>query len=256
MQELIPRKIHYCWFGRAKHPALFEQCFLSWKNFSPGFELVEWNESNCDIHECRYVEDAYKLEKWAFVSDYFRMKILYEQGGIYLDCDMELTADIISLLDNRVFFAFEKNMIGGSIIGTIAGLPLFQEILESYKKSSFVTTPSAPPTIVERLTDVLIRRYGLQDVFSEQNLQDGIRIYPSDILMINLHNGRNIAFHHYAGSWTSGFNRNKFLLELSYYSHITSAPLKFRIYESFKRFLQFRYHFIYRLIKKITAAFR
>ena len=88
--EMIPKKIHYCWFGENKKNKLVLKCIESWKHFFPDFEIIEWNESNTDLHENRYVECAYQLKKWAFVSDYVRMKVLYENGGIYFDTDVEV----------------------------------------------------------------------------------------------------------------------------------------------------------------------
>ena len=87
---MIPKKIHYCWFGGNKKSKLILECIKSWKRYFPDYEIIEWNEGNFDIHQCDYVEQAYKQKKWAYVSDYARMKILDLYGGIYFDTDVEV----------------------------------------------------------------------------------------------------------------------------------------------------------------------
>ena len=88
---MIPKIIHYCWFGKKTKPEKIEELILSWKKILPDYQIIEWNENNCDISiSPEYVKTAYELKKWAFVSDYFRLKALYEFGGIYLDTDVEI----------------------------------------------------------------------------------------------------------------------------------------------------------------------
>ena len=86
---MIPKKIHYCWFGGQPLNKLGQKCLESWKKHFPDYEIIEWNESNFDINCCDYVREAYEAKRWAFVSDYARFKILYEHGGIYFDTDQE-----------------------------------------------------------------------------------------------------------------------------------------------------------------------
>ena len=88
---MIPKTLHYCWFGRNPKPELAVKCIDSWKRFCPDYEIVEWNEDNFDIDACPlYVRQAYAAKKWAFVTDYVRLKLIYEHGGIYMDTDVEL----------------------------------------------------------------------------------------------------------------------------------------------------------------------
>ena len=84
---MIPKIIHYCWFGGSTKPKLVKDCILSWKIFFPNYEIIEWNEKNSDLNE-PFVKAAYNLKKWAFVSDYVRLTKVYEYGGLYLDTDM------------------------------------------------------------------------------------------------------------------------------------------------------------------------
>ena len=87
--NVIPKKIHYCWFGHIPLPDLALKCIASWKKYLPDYEIIEWNESNYDINVCDYVREAYKAKKWAFVSDYARFDILYRFGGLYFDTDVD-----------------------------------------------------------------------------------------------------------------------------------------------------------------------
>ena len=96
MQRQIPKVIHYCWFGGNPLPELAIKCIASWKNHLPDYEIKEWNESNFDVYRIVYTTEAYRLKKYAFVSDYARFWILYNYGGIYFDTDVE----VIQSMDN------------------------------------------------------------------------------------------------------------------------------------------------------------
>lgn len=250
MSYLIPPKIHCCWFGFSERSPILESCHDSWRRFAPEFSLIEWNESNCDIHECAYVEEAYAAKAWAFVSDYFRLKILWEQGGIYLDCDMELMTDINSLLSNHLFLEFEKNMVATGIIGSVQQHPFLEELLTEYRQDHFPIGCKNPKTIGERITDHLITNYGLRNFFQEQTLITGIHLYPTAVLLLDFRDGKNIAKHHYEGSWKNESIHDAFIQELFWYQNMASAPLRYRIYEALKRFLQIRMHPLYRLLRE------
>ena len=86
---MIPKKIHYCWFGNSERPKVIQDIMKSWNKLQ-GFEIIEWNETNIDLKEHPYLEKSYNEGKYAFVSDYVRLKVLYEEGGIYLDTDVEV----------------------------------------------------------------------------------------------------------------------------------------------------------------------
>ena len=86
----IPKVLHYCWFGGAPKPKNIQNCIRSWKKYCPDYAIIEWNEQNFDVSQSLYTRQAYDARRWAFVADYARLKILYEQGGIYMDTDVEL----------------------------------------------------------------------------------------------------------------------------------------------------------------------
>ena len=99
---MIPKIIHYCWFGGKELPELAKYCLASWEKYCPDYEIIRWDESNFDLNENSYVKEAYEHKKWAFITDYVRLKALYEIGGIYMDTDVELVVQIISN-DNNSF---------------------------------------------------------------------------------------------------------------------------------------------------------
>lgn len=110
----IPKVIHYCWFGHDPKPKLAEKCIKSWKKKCPDYKIIEWNEENFDISACPlYVRQAYEAKKWAFVTDYVRLKVVYEHGGIYLDTDVELKKNLDFLLNHKAYFGFEEGRLPG-----------------------------------------------------------------------------------------------------------------------------------------------
>ena len=104
---MIPRIIHYCWFGGNQLPELAQKCIESWKKYFPDYEIKEWNESNFDLNCCDYVKEAYTAKKWAFVSDYARFWILYNYGGLYFDTDVEVIRDMSEIVNRGAFMGCE-----------------------------------------------------------------------------------------------------------------------------------------------------
>lgn len=105
---MIPKVIHYCWFGRNELPEKAKQCIESWKKFCPDCEIREWNEQNFDLNCCDYVREAYQAKKWAFVSDYARFQILYNYGGMYFDTDVEVIRSLDDLQNKGPYIGFEE----------------------------------------------------------------------------------------------------------------------------------------------------
>ena len=105
---MIPKKIHYCWFGQSEKPKLAQKCIESWKQFCPDYEIIEWNENNFDLDYNKYTRYCYNHKKWAFLSDYVRLVVVAEYGGIYFDTDVELLKKPDELLGYEAFFGFEN----------------------------------------------------------------------------------------------------------------------------------------------------
>ena len=91
---MIPKVIHYCWFGKGEKPKLAKKCIASWKKYCPDYDIIEWNEDNFDINCCPYVKEAYESRRFAFVTDYVRLYVMFTQGGIYMDTDVEVTRNL------------------------------------------------------------------------------------------------------------------------------------------------------------------
>lgn len=217
---MIPKIIHYCWFGRGKQPQLAEKCILSWRKYLPDYEIKEWNEDNFDVNIIPYTKEAYQCKKYAFVSDYARFWILYHYGGIYFDTDVEVIKPMEDIIAKGGFMGFENNgatttgVAPGLGLGVNPGHGLYKEIMDHYEKEHFVNTDGSLnfETVVERVTDILLN-HGLkrQNVLQ---IVDGVRIYPYDYFCpVQITDGKiritenTYTIHHYAASWTSPTHR-------------------------------------------------
>jgi len=110
---MIPKIIHYCWFGRNPLPASAQKCIDSWKKYFPDYEIKEWNEDNFDVNRIPYSRDAYAAKKFAFVSDYARFWILYYMGGVYFDIDVEVIHPMDDLIEKGPYMGWEKPDMSG-----------------------------------------------------------------------------------------------------------------------------------------------
>ena len=131
---MIPKKIHYCWFGRGEKPKLAKNCIASWKKYCPDYEIIEWNEDNFDVNMNPYTKMCYEQKKYAFLTDYIRLVVIAEYGGIYLDTDVELVRNIDKLLENRAYFGFEtqRYINTGLGFGAEAGNRIVLDMLQEY----------------------------------------------------------------------------------------------------------------------------
>lgn len=165
---MIPKIIHYCWFGGNPLPKLAKKCIKSWKKYCKDYEIIEWNENNFDIDSAPlYVRQAYEAKKWAFVTDYVRLKVVYENGGIYLDTDVELLKSLDDLLNNEAYFGFEdeKHVATGLGFGAVKGFSLLKEMMEDYEEIPFVKEDGTFDTMPcpKRNTVVLVKNGLIQD---------------------------------------------------------------------------------------------
>ncbi len=217
---MIPKVIHYCWFGGQPKPRLAKKCFKSWKKYCAEYEIIEWNEDNFDISACPlYVRQAYEQKKWAFVTDYVRLKIVYDYGGIYLDTDVELLKPLDDLLCHNAYFGFE----GGEYIntglgfGAEKGTSILNEIMDDYHEIPYVKADgtSDDTTCPKRNTEVFLRR-GLQRDDSQQTLEGGICILPTEYLCPKDWKSGTIkvtaetySIHHASASWYTSEMKKK-----------------------------------------------
>lgn len=217
---MIPKIIHYCWFGGNPKPPMFYGCFKSWKKYCPDFKIVEWNESNYDISSAPlYVQQAYEAGKWAFVTDYVRLQVIYENGGIYLDTDVELVKKPDLLLNNRAYFGFE----GTEYINTGLGFgaekesPILSEIMIDYDGITFVQeNGNYDVTPCPQRNTAVFLRHGLIQDGSKQRLDDGTLILSAEYLCsldnatrILRKTSNTISIHHFEASWQSDAQRKE-----------------------------------------------
>ncbi len=138
----IPKVIHYCWFGGNELPEKAVKCVESWRKYCPDWKIKEWNEKNYDVQKIPYIRDAYKEKKWAFVSDYARLDVVWQHGGIYLDTDVELIKPLDSLLEQEGFFALERQSLcinTGLGFGAVPENRVLGQLMELYENLSFYT---------------------------------------------------------------------------------------------------------------------
>jgi mannosyltransferase OCH1-like enzyme len=185
---MIPKIIHYCWFGRNPLPESAVKCIDSWKKFFPDYEIKEWNEDNFDVNIIPYTREAYEAKKYAFVSDYARFWILYNYGGLYFDTDVEVIKSMHDIVARGPFMGVEVDTTNrvtplvapGLGLGVSPNLSLYKEFLEYYKNLQFkfengcVVGVTMIPIITQMLVD-----HGIKPINELQEVA-GVWIYPRD----------------------------------------------------------------------------
>ncbi len=207
---MIPKTIHYCWFGRNPKPKLAKKCMRSWRRYCPDYEIIEWNEDNFDLSSAPlYVRQAYEAKKWAFVSDYVRLYAMVNFGGVYMDTDVELVKPLDKFLHHQAFSGFEdKTLIASSIMGCEKDFPLFGTLLHYYDDAVFLLPDGSlncTPNVAV-ITDICRERgFVLNNSFQ---VVDGFAIYPKEYFCprsygsFEMHRTENThAIHWYAASW-------------------------------------------------------
>ena len=230
MERKIPKIIHYCWFGGNPLPELAQKCIASWKKFLPDYEIKEWNESNFDVYGTVYSAEAYRLKKYAHVSDYARFWILYHYGGIYFDTDVEVIRPLDDILARGSFMGFEcqegtsednpnGNIAAGLGIGVPPGHPLFRQMVDYYEHIHYVRWDGKNTgNVVMHLTNLLDFEH--KQVFDDHVVSvNDIFVYPIEYFCpLNYYTGEmNItentrAIHHYMASWVKKSSRWKNVL--------------------------------------------
>lgn len=226
---MIPKVIHFCWFGKKRKPRLIKDCIRSWKRHLPDYEIIEWNEENSDLSH-PFVKEAYELKKWAFVSDYIRLKALYDFGGIYLDTDMMVLKSLDSLLENKCFFGAEdKDYVSCGIIGAEKNNKMIFDFLMKYnsiqidQKWDLITMPIL-------ITEQIRERFIFANSFINAIDFGDVKIYETDFFYPlpnrnrldsnNYHKyltSKSITIHLWAASWVDHdefyYISNKFYLK-------------------------------------------
>ena len=206
----IPKVIHYCWFGENKLPYDAVKCIESWRKYMPDYQIIEWNESNYDIGNCEFVKEACLQKKWAFVTDYARLDVIYNFGGIYFDTDVEAVKPFDELLDNEAFAGFDDdNLINtGMGFGAAAHNPIIRENKDPYQNIRFINTDGSLNLVTcPYITSDILKRHGAKMNNSYQQL-DGITLYPREYFCpLNYYTGKlnktvhTFSIHNYSMSW-------------------------------------------------------
>ena len=232
---MIPKIIHYCWFGGNPLPKCAQKCIASWKKYLPDYEIKEWNESNFDVNIIPYTAEAYKAKKYAFVSDYARFWILYKYGGLYFDTDVEVIKNMDDIIAKGPFMGCENEAKTGATpaqlgvapglglgvnpglglgvnpglgLGVNPGLGLYGEILEIYNDKHYILPDGSysPETVVTITTDLLCK-YGLKNINDIQEIA-GVLIYPKEYFCPVSNVSKEVkvtpnsySIHWYAGTW-------------------------------------------------------
>jgi len=209
----IPKVIHYCWFGGNPLPPLAQKCIASWKKYCPDYTIIEWNEKNFDFKCNQYVYEAYHAKKWAFVSDYTRLYVLNEYGGVYMDTDVELLKNIDPFLKHIAFSGFESsNCIAAGIIGSVKDNSWLKMLLSYYNDRHFIMEDSSYDltTIVITISQLTKAAYNIDFNNSLQVTSDGLALYPKDYFYPKeFETGKTMitqntyAIHYYDASWVS-----------------------------------------------------
>ncbi len=248
--NMIPKIVHYCWFGGNPLAEDAKKCIVSWKKYFPDYEIKEWNESNFDVNCNAYVKEAYDAGKWAFVSDYARFDILYKYGGIYFDTDVEVIKSFDDILARGGFMGQEvgtpsgvslvSNQAGLGIavnpglgIAVAPGLQLYKEILDYYNSLHFIKGGVMDTTtICTHITEIL-KKHGYDEHNKVIQEVAGITVYPPEYFCpldyatgkLNItSNTRSI--HWYTASWQSSYSKFKTKLQHLLGPDITEKIIK------------------------------
>lgn len=208
--NMIPKIIHYCWFGRKPLPKLAVKCIESWKKYLPDYEIKEWNEDNFNLDLYPYVREAYNNRKFAFVTDVVRLYVLYTEGGIYMDTDVEVLKTLDMFLHHNAFSGFEtETSIQTGIMASEKHGKWAKENLDYYVDKHFVKEDGSLDltTNVTTITNYMLT-YGLKRNNEYQDFPGLITFYPKDYFCPKSPETREVhitdntcTIHHFDGSW-------------------------------------------------------
>ena len=208
---MIPKIIHYCWFGRGEKPKQAKRCIQSWKKHCPDYELIEWNEDNFPIDKYPYAKYCYENRKWAFLSDFVRLTVVKEQGGIYFDTDVELLCSPDPLLSHGAFYGFEndQNVATGLGFGAEAGHPTVAAMEAVYLSLTPDENGRYPLVVCPKLNTEALMPFGLRTDGSYQEIGGAVilpveYLNPYDDPTGRLNKTKNTySVHWYSKSWMS-----------------------------------------------------
>ena len=208
---MIPRIIHYCWFGRGSMPDLALKCIESWHRFMPDYEYRLWNEGSFDVNSVPYVKEAYDARKFAFVTDYVRLYALYTEGGIYMDTDVEVLKPYDDLLELSGFTGYEGSKYLPPVTGTMASEPgnaWVKEQLDSYQGAHFLLPDGSMDTTTNTVRITRIMKAGGFVPDGKKQVYKDMHIFPVEYFCPRQTTGEVLITentycdHHFMGSWS------------------------------------------------------
>lgn len=249
---MIPKIIHYCWFGRGDIPASALKCIESWKKYLPDYSLKEWNEDNFDINSNLYVSQAYENKKYAFVTDFVRLYAIYTEGGVYMDTDVEVLKSLDEFLVHSAFSGFENNnYVPTGIMAAEKGSLWARELLADYNNRTFVQMDGSLDTTTntKTITDYMLNK-GLILNDRYQEIKGLVVMYPHDYFCPKDHGtgiikltSRSVCIHHFAKSWVDPRIRylsdfKKSLMKILGVKNVTKVIELFRLRQIKEKFLK------------------
>lgn len=194
-------------------PALAVKCLASWKKYLPEYELRLWDEDNFDLNIVPYVKEAYEAGKFAFVTDYVRLYVLFNFGGIYLDTDVEVLKSFDNLLYLPAFSGYEGNKLSSFPTGIMASEKegtWVKEQLGYYENIHFRN----PDGTYDMTTNTqIISRIMISNGFvlngKYQVYKNNMHAFPQDYFCPKSSTGilnlteNTYCIHHFAKSWTN-----------------------------------------------------
>ena len=209
-KPVIPKIIHYCWFGGTPIPKKNLRYIECWKRQCPDYEIKEWNESNYDVSKCLYMEQAWKSKYWAFVSDYARLDIVYEYGGIYLDTDVEILRNLDDLLYQEAYLGFESNLYVATGLGFGARKkhPIIREMRDDYNNRYFIEKDGTYNLLgCPSYQTACLKQHGLITNGQHQHIGN-VTIYPASVLCsyaslskMEIKTPYSYTIHHFDATW-------------------------------------------------------
>lgn len=207
---MIPKTIHYCWFGRGEMPELAQKCISSWHKHMPDYEYKLWNEDNFDVNSVPYTKEAYEARKYAFVTDYVRLWALYTEGGVYMDTDVEILKPLDDLLHLSAFTGYEGSKTRPPVTGLMAsesGGEWVREQLDSYKDVHFVKEDGSYDTTTNtiRISTIMRNNGFVQD--GKYGVYKDLHVFPTEYFCPRQTTGEYLLTentycdHHFMGTW-------------------------------------------------------
>ena len=225
---MIPKIVHYIWFGGNPYTEKIQKCIDSWHKYLPDYEFKLWNEETFDINSVPFTKQAYDNKKWAFVSDYVRLYALYNYGGWYLDTDVEIRKSLDSFNEKKLVLGTDEDGSLTALMGAERGFELWGELLQNYEKKAFINEDGSFNQVVNNAyIEDSLKKYGFVKENRLQQLGEGMEVYPDDYFhAVSLMEGtkhiteNTYAIHWHTLTWVSKkshifrFIRTKLLLPL------------------------------------------